>query len=283
MMAKSQMRIWNPEMASDPLQNIAIVLVRPQFAGNIGSVCRAMKNMGLSKLILVAPEHDPLAPEAKMMATSAQDLLRKAKIFSSLEEALVGFRWIAGTSARKGRNRGPFISPREICPEIIGHARSIPVAILFGPEDRGLTNEELAPCQALISIPTHPGLSSLNLAQAVMLVGYELYLARLTEIGNAGWGMRNEKRVRKDETGSPSWPPAPLADFQKLENMYAHLEQLLLHIGFLDPKNPKRIMHTLRRIFGRANLSDRDVAILRGIFRQLEWYARQGRGKKEDS
>jgi len=275
-------------MLNDPLQNITIVLVRPQFAGNIGSVCRAMKNMGLDKLILVAPEQDPLSPEGKMMATSAKDLLQKAKVFPSLEEALLGFRWIAGTSARKGRNRGPFISPREICPEIISHARSIPVAILFGPEDRGLTNKELAPCQALISMPTHPNLSSLNLAQAVLLLSYELYLTTLAEMWNADCrlrnfevaesenaecGIRNEKRVSRDEACSSSGLLPPLAEFQKVEKMYAHLEALLLRIGFLDPKNPKRIMHTLRRIFGRAKLCDRDVAVLRGIFRQLEWYA----------
>jgi tRNA/rRNA methyltransferase len=240
------------------LQNIAIVLVKPQFAGNVGSVGRAMKNMGLSRLILVSPAQDPLSAEAKMMATSAKDILEKAEIFSRQKDALAGFRWIAGTSARKGRNRGPFISPREICPKIIGHARSIPVAVLFGPEDRGLTNEELAPCQALISMPTHPQLPSLNLAQAVMIVCYELHMAALAY--QAG--------------GACAPGPFPkMAEFQKIEGMYAHLEDLLLRIGFLDPKNPKRIMHTLRRMFGRANLCDRDVAILRGIFRQLEWYA----------
>ncbi len=255
-------------MLKDPLQNITIVLVRPQFAGNIGSACRAMKNMGLSELILVAPEQDPLSPEGKMMATSAKDLLQKAKVAPSLEEALLGFRWIAGTSARKGRNRGPFVSPREICPEIISQARSIPVAILFGPEDRGLTNEEIAPCQALISIPTHPNLSSLNLAQAVMLLSYELYLANLSEFPQGS-------------SFSGEFPP--LAEFQKVEKMYAHLEDLLLRIGFLDPKNPKRIMHTLRRIFGRATLSDRDVAVLRGIFRQLEWYATHYNPREKNS
>ena len=129
--------------------------------------------------------------------------------------------------------------------------------ILFGREDKGLTNEELAPCQALVSMPTHPGLSSLNLAQAVMIFCYELYMASLD--------------IQR-ETPSVSRFPRP-AEFQKMEGMYAHLEDLLTRIGFLDPKNPKRILHTLRRIFGRANLSDRDVAILRGIFRQLEWYA----------
>jgi tRNA/rRNA methyltransferase len=288
-------------MANDPLKNIAIVLVRPQYAGNIGSVCRAMKNMGLTRLVMVSPEQDPLSAEARMMATSAKDILQKAKIFSSLEDALQGFRWIAGTSARKGINRGPFVSPREVCPEIIQHARSIPVAILFGPEDRGLTNRELDPCHALISIPTHPGLSSLNLAQAVILLCYELYLASLAELGNEECGMRpepckvqgcpalcvgqgglrNEKRVRRGKACSSSGLPAPLAEFQKVEKMYAHLEQLLLRIGFLDSNNPKRIMHTLRRIFGRANLGDRDVAILRGIFRQLEWYATHGRQKKD--
>jgi tRNA/rRNA methyltransferase len=246
---------------NDPLPNIAIVLVRPQFAGNIGSVSRAMRNMGLSRLILVSPAQDPLSPEARMMATSAKEILEKAEVFSRLEDALAGFRWIAGTSARKGRNRGPFISPREICPEIIGHARSIPVAILFGPEDKGLTNEELAPCQALISMPTHENLPSLNLAQAVMVLCYELSMATLA-----------------NPAGEPSGsgPFLKLAEFQRVEGMYIHLENLLLRIGFLDPKNPKRIMHTLRRIFGRANLSDRDVAILRGIFRQLEWYTTKG-------
>ena len=254
-------------MLNDPLQSITIVLVRPQFAGNIGSVCRAMKNMGLFKLILIAPEQDPLSPEGKMMATSAKDILERASTFASLEEALLGFRWIAGTSARKGRNRGPFISPREICPEIIRHARSIPVAILFGPEDRGLTNEELAPCQALISIPTHSGLSSLNLAQAVLLLSYELYLTSLPESAKSSF--------------LPGVLPR-LAEFQKVEKMYGHLEELLLRIGFLDPKNPKRIMHALRRIFARAGLCDRDVAILRGIFRQLEWYATHCSQPKEE-
>ena len=245
-----------------PLDNVAVVLVRPQFAGNMGSVSRAMKNFGLSRLILVSPGQDPLSEEGRMMATSARDLLERAEIFSTLEEALKGFRWIAGTSARKGRNRGPFITPREICPEIITHARKIPVAILFGPEDKGLTNEELAPCHALITLPAHSGLRSLNLAQAVMLVCYELSLAGLSYA-----------------PGQSLLPP--LAEFQKVEGMYAHLEELLLRIGFLDPKNPKRIMHTLRRIFSRANLSDRDVAILRGIFRQLEWYATHARQKKD--
>ncbi|HXZ34699.1 MAG TPA: RNA methyltransferase [Thermodesulfobacteriota bacterium] len=268
-------------MPSDPLRNITIVLVRPQYAGNIGAVCRAMKNMGLTRLNLVSPEQDPLSAEARMMATSAKDILQKAKIFPSLEDALQGFRWIAGTSARKGINRGPFISPREICPEIIQHARSIPVAILFGPEDRGLTNRELDPCHALISIPTHPGLSSLNLAQAVILLSYELYLASLYEIRNEECGMQNEKRIRREEARSSSGLLPLLAEFQKVEKMYAHLEQLLLRIGFLDSNNPKRIMHTLRRIFGRANLCDRDVAILRGIFRQLEWYATHARQKKD--
>jgi len=250
----------------NPLQNIAIVLVRPRFAGNVGSVSRAMKNMGLSRLILVSPGQDPWSAEAKMMATSAKDILEKAEIFSRQEDALAGFRWIAGTSARKGRNRGPFISPREICPEIIGYARSIPVAILFGPEDRGLTNEELAPCQAFISMPTHPQLPSLNLAQAVMIVCYELHMAAL---------------AYPEGRASAPGPFPKMAEFQKIEGTYAHLEDLLLRIGFLDPKNPKRIMHTLRRIFGRANLGDRDVAILRGIFRQLEWYATQRDQKPE--
>jgi len=242
----------------NPLDNIAIVLVRPQYAGNIGSVSRAMKNMGFKRLILVSPEQDYLSDEARMMATSARDILENAEVFSNLEKALMGFRWIAGTSGRKGRNRGPFIYPRQISTEILGHARAVPVAILFGPEDRGLTNEDLAPCQALISMPTHEGLRSLNLAQAVMVFCYELFVASL--------GLSEKESQNYGQVIKP-------AEFKKIEGMYSHLEELLLKIGFLDVNNPKRIMHTLRRIFGRAGLSDRDVAILRGIFRQLEWYA----------
>jgi TrmH family RNA methyltransferase len=230
-----------------------------------------MKNMGLSSLILVAPEEDPLSLEARMMATSAKDVLEKARICQTLGEALLGFRWIAATSARRGKNRGPFISPREISPEIIDHAWSIPVAIIFGPEDHGLTNEELAPCHALISVPTHRRLSSLNLAQAVILVGYELHLASLSEGGAGNILVARKGKLRG--SGVDLTAPAPPAEFQKVEKMYAQMEELLLRIGFLDPKNPKRIMHTLRRVFGRAKLSDRDVAILRGVFRQLEWYA----------
>jgi tRNA/rRNA methyltransferase len=217
-----------------------------------------MKNMGLERLILVSPEQDPLGNEARMMATSARDILEKAEVFPTLEEALKGFRWIAGTSARKGRNRGPFIHPREICPEILRHAQTVPVAILFGPEDKGLTNEELAPCHALVSMPTHEGLRSLNLAQAVMVFCYELFVGSLA-LSEKGAEISGQK--------------AKPAEFKKVEGMYAHLEELLLKIGFLDENNPKRIMHTLRRVFGRAGLSDRDVAILRGVFRQLEWYA----------
>lgn len=247
------------------LNHIAIVLVRPQFAGNMGAVSRAMKNMGLFRLVLVSPAQDPLSPEARMMATSAVEILHRAEVFPTLPEALAGFRWIAGTSARQGRNRGPFISPREICPEIITQAQTVPVAILFGPEDKGLTNEELAPCHALISMPTHSDMSSLNLAQAVMLFAYELFMAALA----------------RQAQGTSSVTPFPRpAEFQKVEGMYAHLEDLLLRIGFLDPQNPKRIMHNFRRIFGRAGLGDRDVAILRGIFRQLEWYTTH-RGRPE--
>jgi tRNA/rRNA methyltransferase len=246
------------------LENISLVLVRPQYAGNIGSVCRAMKNMGLRKLILVSPAADHLGEEAIRMAVSARDILVETKVFYSLPEALEGFHWIAGTSARRGRNRGPFISPRELAPEILSHAQRVPVAILFGPEDKGLTNRELDPCQALIAIPAHPQLSSLNLAQAVMIICYEIYLA---QISNLQWNPRAEKEFRP-------------AQFQKVEGMYSHMEDLLLKIGFLDPKNPKRIMHTLRRIFGRAGLSERDVAIWRGIFRQMEWYVTRRKEKE---
>jgi tRNA/rRNA methyltransferase len=247
-------------MSFQPLQNISIILVRPQGAGNMGSVSRAMKNMGFHRLILVQPGQDPLSPEARMMATSAKDILENASIFPCLEGALKDFRWIAGTSARKGRTRGPFTSLREICLEIVVHARDVPVAVLFGPEDRGLTNRELDPCQAFISIPTHPGLPSLNLAQAVMLVCYELRMADLLGQGD------------ESKAGLLTKP----AEFRTIEAMYGQMEELLLRIGFLDPQNPKRIMHTLRRIFGRANLGDRDVAILRGIFRQMDWYATHG-------
>jgi len=237
----------------NPLENIAIVLVRPQYAGNIGSVSRAMKNMGLARLILVAPEQDHLADEGRMMATSARDILEKAEIFPNLEEALKGFRWIAGTSGRKGRNRGPFIYPRDICPEILKHAQSVPVAILFGPEDKGLTNEDLAPCHALVSMPTHEGLRSLNLAQAVMVFCYELFRCRLE---------------------APKEFTPRLANRFELDAMYAHLQDVLMRICFIQPSNPYYFMQNIRQFGTRMRLRAKEVQIIRGICRQIDWHGK---------
>ena len=177
----------------------------------------------------------------------------------SLEEALRPCSLTVGTTRRKGKRRQRALTPREIAPEVLRVAREYRVALIFGPEDRGLSNEELDLCQEIVTIPAHPRYGSLNLAQAVMILLYELFLA----------AHPTHRESRK------------LATSEELEGMYRHMEEVLLRIGFLHPNNPKRMMTALRRLFGRARLDSREVRIIRGIMRQVNWVAEQMEKKKE--
>ena len=241
------------------LDRVRVVLVRAKSSGNVGSVARAMKNMGLSDLRLVAPRRYRPRSAAKM-AVHASDVLGRVKLFASLGDAIADCGWVVGTTCRPGPYRARALTPREAAPQILSVCSGNRVALIFGPEDHGLSNDELKLCHELITIPTDSGYASLNLAKAVLVCLYELFLARY-----------------------PSRSPAPaLATSDRLERMYANLGRALVAIGFLHGANPEHIMFTVRRIFGRARLDPREVAIWLGIARQIEWFAEEGRGVVEE-
>jgi tRNA/rRNA methyltransferase len=232
------------------LDNIRVVLVEPQHAGNIGGVARAMKNMALSRLVLVNPA-DHLAMEARMMAMHALDILQQAQVVGSLSQAVADAGYVVGTTRRLGKSRQAQQTSRSIAPLLLELAASNPVALVFGREDSGLSNDELARCHELISIPAHPTFGSLNLAQAVLLVCYELYVSTATQ---------------------PLPPPPTLATTAEIERLYTRMREVLHRIGFLHGSNPDRMMGYFRRFFARHGLKSRDVKVFLGVFRQIEWY-----------
>ncbi len=238
-------------LRKETIEGVRIVLVRPQGAMNIGAVARVMKNFGLSELALVAPAVPPLHKDALMMAVHARDVLEHALVFTQLADAIAECTWVCGTTKRMGKRRRNVIDPTQMSLELKELVAQNKIAILFGSEDRGLTNRDLDLCQRLVVIPADKEYGSLNLAQAVAIICYELYKA---------WFLPVVSQKRR------------LATSEELEGMYGHLEQLLLSIGFLDENNPKRMMTVLRQIFSRAKLDPREVKIVRGICRQALWF-----------
>lgn len=231
------------------LEQVRIVLVEPRGPINIGATARAMKNMGAKELVLVAPRCPPLHPHAITMAVAAREILSGAKVFETLEEAVASSSLVVGTTRRKGKRRGQMLTPREAAEEILRVAQIQRVSLLFGPEDRGLSNKELDLCQEIVTIPADERYGSLNLAQAVMIMLYELRIA----------------------AHPPTAQDRKLATSQELEAMYQHLERVLSRVGFLHEDNPQRMMTAFRRIFGRARLDAREVRIIRGVLHQVEW------------
>ena len=233
-------------------QDIAIILVRPRYAGNIGATARVMKNMGFHKLVVVRPTVLPTHPEALRMAVGAADILHKAKVFETLEDASKGLQFLIGTSRRVGKNRQDFMSLPEISERLTSKQK---IGILFGAEERGLINKELALCHLVTMIPSDPDFGSLNLAQSVAVVTYQLRLHFLSQ--NTSNDLPQKKR-------GPT-----LASQEGIEGMYGHLEKVLTEIGFLIENNTFHMMRSLRGLFGRTGLTDREVRILRGICRQI--------------
>lgn len=234
-----------------PLANIRIVLVRPRGSANVGSVARAMKNMGLSDLALVQPAlTDRFWSEA--MAVHAEDVLRSHRSFDSLADATADCGIVAGTTAHDGPYRSSAQTPRQAAPALLAAATNNRVAVVFGPEDHGLSNDDLKLCQPLLTIPTAPTYPSLNLAQAVMVCCYELQLAAGAEIA-----------------GGTKLAPASHTRFA-----LNRLQEALLTIGFLKPNNTDHIMHSIRRMLSNAQMDERDVSIWLGIARQIEWLAK---------
>ncbi len=242
------------------LNAVTVILVEPQNPGNVGMVCRAMKNMGLSSLRLVNPcrtDH----PDATKFAVSARDLLERAVLFPSLREALGDCPFSVATTRRHGKYRQEISSPQEIAAKIGGIQGAGRVALVFGREDSGLTTEEVALCRWQATIPTAGEFGSLNLAQAVLIFAYELF----RDSGNSSF---------------PQVERVPAAGHE-LESLYDHMEESFLRIGFLNPQNPAHIMRTFRRIFARAELDSREVSVLRGLVAQIDWAAAGYKGKKK--
>lgn len=238
------------------LENIRVVLVNTSHPGNIGGAARAMKNMGLSQLVLVDPQDFPSA-DAVARASGASDVLDAAQVVGTLEEALVGCSLVLGTSARDRRIPWPLLDPRECGVAACEQARQgAQVALVFGREYAGLTNEELQRCHFHVHIPSDPEFSSLNLAAAVQVLAYEVRMAWLAAENQP------TKTLKLETTAMQSSQPVT-AD--ELESFYAHLEQALVEIRFLDPAKPRHLMSRLRRLYGRSEVSKLEMNILRGI------------------
>ncbi len=244
-------------MSNINFTNIRIVLVNTTHPGNIGGAARAMKNMGLSRLYLVAPKEYP-SDKAVWRSAGATDVLDNAVVVETLDEAIGGCSLVVGTSARERRIPWPLLDPRECGENVWVEAGQHEVAIVFGREDRGLTNEELHKCNYHVHIPANEEYSSLNLATAVQVICYEVRMAYL-------------KAAEGKTLPNHTWDMPP-ADSTALENYYEHLEQTLAGLGFLDPQNPKQTMTRLRRMYNRVRMDQMELNILRGVLTAMQNY-----------
>jgi tRNA/rRNA methyltransferase len=242
-----------PIIKSSIFDNIRIVLCTTSHPGNIGSTARAMKTMGFKHLYLVNPAKYP-NEQATALAAGADDVLDKAIVTQTLSEALVGCGFAIGLSARKRYLSHETVNAREAALQASKIAPTQPVAFVFGTEMSGLTNAELDCCQLLAMIPANPEYSSLNLAMAVQLVCYELRMTAL-----------NDGLQANIHAASGDAEMIPLATNDELERFYTHLEETLLHIGYLNPNAPKKLFERMRRLYSRARLEKEEVNLLRGV------------------
>jgi tRNA (cytidine32/uridine32-2'-O)-methyltransferase len=241
------------------LDRVRVVLVGTSHAGNIGGAARAMKNMGLSRLYLAGPEVAFPHPEASWRAVQAADLLDTAVVTRDLAEAIADCTLVIGTSARERRIQLPQLSPRALGGLLAASRPDERVALVFGREDSGLSNEELRMCHWHVHIPTSAEYSSLNLAAAVQILCYELRVACLEPAA-----------VPQPEA---NWDE-PLATVEGVERFYGHLEETLAEIGFLKPSAPRQLMTRLRRLFNRVRLDQMELNILRGMLTEIQKAAR---------
>lgn len=246
------------------LSRIRIVMVETSHPGNIGAAARAMKTMGLSDLRLVAPARFPDA-EATARASGAGDVLAAARVCANLDEALGDAELVVGTSARQRRIPWPCLTPRQLGEQVAAESDTT-VAVMFGREDRGLTNEELQRCNLHVSIPADEEYGVLNVAAAVQVLSYELRLALLGDGVSAP-----QARARRHSMTLPElvWDEPPASN-QAVDSLLTHLEQVAVKSGFLDPANPAQVRSRLRRLFLRARPDKMEVGILRGILANIE-------------
>ncbi len=236
---------WNYVLyKQNHLSRARVVLSHTTHPGNIGAAARAMKTMGLRHLYLINPRHFP-DPQADAMAAGADDVLRDAVVCGSIDEALLGVVFTVAMTARLRDISIEVKTPREAMPLLLQQAAAQPVALLFGTEMSGLTNEEMGKAQVLVNIPADPEFSSLNLAAAVQIMAYELNVA--------------------SQSFLPSAPEVHPAPHEQVEGFFAHMEKTLFEIGFLTTQNPARLMQRLRRLYARAGLEQEEINILRGI------------------
>ena len=239
------------QQAKNPLfDNIRIILVNTSHPGNIGAAARAMKNMGLSKLTLVEPENYP-SLEAISRSVGAVDILDDVVIAKDLQEAISDCVWVAGTSARLRTIEWPILNPRDCVQKSLEHIDEGDIAIVFGRERSGLTNEEMEKCNVLLHIPTDPDFSSLNIAAAVQVVCYEYRLALM------------ESKMSKHKGNKHRYDT--LANAEQLDGMYAHLHDALDYMKFFRANNPDIIMRRLKGLFNRAGTTQRELSIIRGM------------------
>ncbi|RJG00258.1 RNA methyltransferase [Noviherbaspirillum sedimenti] len=254
-----------PQTDTTLFKRLRFILVETSRAGNIGAAARAMKTMGFSELVLVNPRCPEPArdEEAVAFASGAQDVLEGARIVGSIDEALSGCNFAAAVSARLREYSPPVVTPRTLAEQLAGDA-GLQAALMFGNERFGLPNEAVEKCNVLINIPANPDYSSLNLAQAVQVLAYEGRMAATAgKLGDSGIGFKGEA-----------------ASVEQVEGMYAHLEQALVAIDFLNPDSPKKLMPRIKRLFSRTALETEEVNILRGMARQMLAMAKSDRKEK---
>ena len=235
------------------LKNFSIILSRPRYPENIGAAARAMRNMGFEQLIVVDPQNYDMSRVLKMATHGAVEVVEQIKVYEDLRTALEPLNYVVGTTARLGGQRQLVGSAARLAQKLAPISKKNQVGLLFGPEDRGLTNADIRLCHELVNIPTAE-FSSLNLAQAVMVVCYELR--------------------RCNQPGGQTFVPR-LANRHELDGMYAQLKDILVRISYIQPDNPDYFMNNLRHFGTRLKLRAKEVSIIRGICRQIDWYGKK--------
>jgi tRNA/rRNA methyltransferase len=235
------------------LKNFSIILSRPRYPENIGAAARAMRNMGFEQLIVVDPQNYDMSRVLKMATHGAVEVVEQIKVYEDLRTALEPLNYVVGTTARLGGQRQLVGSAARLAQKLAPISKKNQVGLLFGPEDRGLTNADIRLCHELVNIPTAE-FSSLNLAQAVMVVCYELR--------------------RYNQPGGQTFVPR-LANRYELDGMYAQLKDILVRISYIQPDNPDYFLNNLRHFGTRLKLRAKEVSIIRGICRQIDWYGKK--------
>lgn len=249
------------------LSHVRIVMVNTTLPANIGSALRAMKTMGLSKLVLVAPKTYP-HPDIDALAAGATDLIEQIEIVETLADAIKDCHLVFGTSARSRTIPWPLLDARPAAEKSISAVvnNQQDVAVVFGREDRGLTNEELAMANYHVTIPVNTDYGVLNVAQAIQVICYEMRMATLAAVENSE---DEAATMPVTDTESMQWDE-PLVTHEQMEQFYPHIEKMLAEIEFLDPKNPRLLPLRLRRLFGRIQLDRMEYHLLRGIFSRVQ-------------